>query len=256
MSHNAKQSFGLKVFLKTGEGTNPVRASLDAGTSNAMVRLTAVKAGTGGNSISFTIIAPSEVTPLSVAVTDRDIVVTAEYAGSAIASTANDIIEALLSNAAASALVIPSSGTGDGSSLVAAFAEDDLAGGTNGSAVYSEIPGILDVSVPGFGRTADDITSHSSEEGFAEYLKSRVKEGRSLTLPLYYDPSNTVHQLLKAAEASDDADRFRFVYPHVGGDFENEGLVLNFSSENPVRGVFTGSVEVQLTGALLPIELA
>jgi hypothetical protein len=221
-----------------------------------MIRLNAVKAGLGGNSISFTLVAPTETTPLSVVVTGKSIVVTAQYAGSAIVSTANDVIEALLSNAAASALVIPSAGTGNGSGVVAAAAQASLAAGANGTAVYSEIPGLLDVSVPGFGRSADDITSHSSAEGFAEYLKSRVKDGRSLTLPLNYDPSNTVHQLLKAAEASDDADRFRFVYPHVGGDFENDGLVLNFSSENPVRGVFTGSIEVQLTGALLPIELA
>jgi hypothetical protein len=257
MAYSAKQSFGLQVFLETTAGTDPTPAFLTTGASNAIVDFTAVQAGVGGNSITVALVSPGTGTAtLGVVVTGSAIVVNLGYASSAITSTANDVISAILASPEASALVIPSNGAGTGVSLVSAVSATALATGSNGTAVYSEIEGVGDMEIPGMGRTSDDITSHSSVDGYAEYLKSKVKDGRSITIPINYDPTNVVHQQLKLAEASDGASRFRFVYPHAGGDFENDGHVLNFSTSSPVRGVFTGSIEVQLTGAPLAIDLA
>lgn len=255
MTYSAKQSFGLKVFLETSAGTAPTPAFVTTGASNAIVDFTAVQAGVGGNSITVTFVNPGATDTLEVVVTGNAIVVNLGYSG-AITSTANDVISAILASPEASALVIPSNGAGTGVSVVGAVSSTPLATGSNGTAVYSEIEGVGDMEIPGMGRASDDITSHSSVDGYAEYLKSKVKDGRSITIPINYDPLNAVHQQLKLAEASDESSRFRFVYPYAGGDFENDGLVLNFSTSSPVRGVFTGSIEVQLTGAPLAIDLA
>jgi hypothetical protein len=257
MSYQARQSFGLKTLLRTTAGTAPVKAALSIGSSNAVVALEAVKGGVGGNNITVAFISPGTGTQsLGVVVTGEAIVVNLGYAASAITSTANEVIAAILASPQASALVTAGPGAGTGVTIVAAATAAPLTGGTNGPAVYSEIPGIGDIEIPGMGRASDDITSHSSAEGFAEYLKSKVKDGRSITFPINYDPANVVHQQLKLAEASDDPSRFRFVYPYAGGDFENDALVLNFSTSSPVRGVFTGSIEMQLTGAPLQVDLA
>jgi len=257
MSYQARQSFGLKTYLRTVDGTEPVKATLSIGTANAVVAFTAVKGGAGGNGISVAFVSPGTGTQsLGIVVTGKAIVVNLAYAASAITSTANDIIAAILADPAASALVTAGPGAGTGVTVVGAASAANLTGGTNGSAVYALIPGIGDIEIPGMGRASDDITSHSSAEGFAEYLKSKVKDGRSITFPINYDPSNVVHQQLKLAEASDDPSRFRFEYPYTGGDFENDALVLNFSTSSPVRGVFTGSIEMQLTGAPLAVDLA
>lgn len=256
MTYQARQSFGVKVYLKTTDGTAPVKATKSIGTSNAEVAFEAVAAGVGGNSITIAFVDPGSDADLSIAVTGSAIVVNLGYASSAIVSTANDVIAAILASPEASALVTADAGSGTGVSVVAAASAAAMSGGSNGTAVYSEIPGVGDIEIPGQGRASDDVTSHSSVEGYAEYLKSKVKDGRSINIPINYDPSNVVHQQLKLAEASDDPSRFRFVYPFTGGDFENDGLVLNFSTSSPVRGVFTGSVDVQLTGAPLIIDLA
>ena len=256
MTYLAKQSFGLKVYLRTTDGTDPEKAVLSIGASNAVVAFEAVAAGVGGNSITVAFVSPGSGTQtLNVVVTGKAIVVNLGYAASAITSTANDVIAAILASPAAAALVTCDSGAGTGVSLVSAASAAPLASGANGTSVYTEISGVGDMSIPGMGRASDDITSHSSEDGFAEYLKSKVKDGRSVTIPINYDPEDTGHQLLKLEEASDNASRFRFVYPFEGGDFENDALVLDFSTESPVRGVFTGAIEVQLTGAPLPIDL-
>jgi hypothetical protein len=255
MAYEAKQSFGVKVYLETGAGTSPEKASLSIGSSNAVVAFESVAAGVGANGISVAFVDPGATGSLGVVVTGKAIVVNLAYSG-AITSTANEVIAAILASPEASALVTCDSGAGTGVSVVAAASAANLTGGSNGTAVYTEIPGIGDIEIPGMGRTSDDVTSHSSEDGFAEYLKSKVKDGRSISLPINFDPTFPAHQLLKLAEASDLASRFRFVYPFDGADFENDGLVLDFSTSNPVRGVFTGTVEVQLTGAPLAIDLA
>lgn len=257
MAYGAKQSFGMKVYLETTSGTDPVKGTLSIGSSNAIVEFESVAAGVGANGISVAFVSPGSGTQtLGVVVTGKAIVVNLGYAASAVTSTANDVIAAILASPEASALVTCDSGAGTGVSLVSAASDANLTGGSNGTSVYTEIPGVGDIEIPGMGRTSDDITSHSSASGFAEYLKSKVKDGRSITLPINFDPTFAAHQQLKLAEASDSASRFRFVYPFEGADFENDGLVLDFSTSNPVRGVFTGTVEIQLTGAPLAIDLA
>lgn len=253
--YKPRQSFGLKLYLATARGDSPEKGALTIGTENSQIVFTAIKAGLGGNGISITLVNPAENAPLSVEVEGKDITVNLAYETDAVTSTVNDVIEAILSSDEAGVLVTAGPGTGNGTGVLAAAAKANLTGGTNGTSVYGKISGILDVDIPGLGRTSDDTTSHDSPEGFAEYLKSAIKDGRSISIPINYDPADTMHQRLKLEEASDESSRFRFVFPVKGEDFESEALVLNFSNSNPVRGVKTATLETQLTGAPLPVDL-
>lgn len=113
-----------------------VRATLDTGVvlSNNALIWTAKTAGTGGNSITVTLIDPSgNNVPLSVAVDATDIVVTCATDGSsAITSTAAEVLAAIEASTAATALVtVAHKSTSTGAAAVAAVAETALSGGTN-----------------------------------------------------------------------------------------------------------------------------
>lgn len=245
-----KQAFGLQVKLRTSVGAAAVKASRTMGTSNSQIVVTAKVAGTSGNSISIALVNPGSLGSLSVGVVGSTITVTLAHNGSAVTSTANQVIIALYNNAAASALIDASTGAGDGTGVVVAASNAALSGGTNSTSVYSLIEGVGDIDVPGLARTQIEYTNHSSANGYAEYVKSIVKEGRSLTLPLTFDPTNSVHIALKAEEASDNASRMQFIFPFGSQfNFESDVLVLNMPISNQVKGIMNTSVELLLTGA-------
>lgn len=249
MPYQGRQSFGFRCAIRTTAGDDAVKAALTKGTSDSKIVFTAKSGGTGGNSISVEAIDPGTDAALAVSVIGNVITIDLGYSSSAIDSTVNDVIAAIYANADAAALIDVTNGDGDGTGVLAAFAEASLVGGTAATHVFTDIPGIQDVDVPGLGRTALDFTSHSSEDGYAEYGKSKVKDGRSFTLPIKYDPQNAAHQALKSAEASDDPTVMRFYFSQPGADFENDVLVLDAPISNPVRDLLMMNVSCQLTGA-------
>lgn len=115
-----------------------VRATLATGTVNDKngITWTAIDLSTGGNATTLTLHDAAEAsTPLSVSVTGTAITVTLKNtSGSAVVSTAAEVIAAVQASAAASALVSVAltTGTGnDGSGVVAAATVASLSGGSN-----------------------------------------------------------------------------------------------------------------------------
>ena len=114
-----------------------VAASLATGVvgNNNAITFTAKEAGTPGNDISITIIDPAGNNgALSVDVVGRDINITCATDGaSAIASTAAEIIAAVIASAAGDLVTPTNTGASTGAALVVAVAKTDLAGGTDAS---------------------------------------------------------------------------------------------------------------------------
>lgn len=250
MPYEARQSFGLKIKLRTVVGLDAVKASRTHGTGNSKIRFTAKVAGAAGNSITVALVNPGSTNTLSVGVVGNAITVTLGYASGAINSTVNDVIAKIYETAAAAALVDADNSDGDGTGLMTALAASALTGGADGTHTYQEIQGVGDVELPGLGRTTIDITSHSSPGAFAEYLKGKVRDGREFTMPLNFDPDDTVHQALADAEESDDPVVMQFQFDEAPSlNFESDVLVLDIPKSFAVRGKLESSVKCMFTGA-------
>lgn len=114
-----------------------VAAALATGVvaNNNAITFTAKQAGLVGNDISLTMVDPAGNNgALSVDVVGRDIIVTLATEGtSAIASTAADVIAAVIASAAGDLVTPTNTGASTGAALVVAVAKTDLAGGTDAS---------------------------------------------------------------------------------------------------------------------------
>lgn len=253
MSYKGRQAFGLIIELRTTTGSDGTKASKSHGAGDATLVFTAKKTGTPGNGISVALVDPGSDGALSVGVVGNAITVTLGYSSSAIDSTANAVIAAIYESAEAAALIDVTNGAGDGTGVVTALAAASLEGGTNDSHVWSPIPGLQDVSVPGRNRQSLEYTGHSSPEGYEEHAKSKIRGARPLNLPIKYDPLNPVHIALKAEEDSDDESYMRFKYPYGDENFESAVLVLDFPTENPMKDLLMTTVSCLLTGAPIAI---
>lgn len=120
----AKYVAAVKAYLVTGVVA-----------SNNAIRHTAQDAytGTAGNSITITLANNGASKPLQVTVSGKNITVQlATDAGSAITSTAAQVIAAINNDHAASSLVVAANeSTSNGTGVVAAVAQTNLAGGTD-----------------------------------------------------------------------------------------------------------------------------
>jgi hypothetical protein len=142
------QPGALPIITSAAAPVDSVAASLlvnPAGDDNAIL-YTAVTPGDAGNAITITYAVPEdndEAVPLSVAVDGTDIVITLEVDtdGSTILTTAADVIDAIETPTGAwadvaamvSAALDDTDVGNDGTGLLAAFAEDALEGGVDGT---------------------------------------------------------------------------------------------------------------------------
>jgi len=139
------------------------RASLTTaltGTNNDLI-FRARRAGVAGNSITVAYVVAGLSTPLSIAVTDQDIIVNVETNGSGDAiSTAAEIQAALAADPGASSLLYAVLASGDdGTGVVIALAETPLAGG---SEVLTEqfVGAMTEETVVNMTLTASPLTAH------------------------------------------------------------------------------------------------
>lgn len=96
------------------------------------LRYTAVEPGVAGNEITITQVDPGGTTAaLGVVVADTDITINLERAAGALASTADEVADAINGHADASKLVVASTAVGDsnGTGIVEDEAKTNLAGG-------------------------------------------------------------------------------------------------------------------------------
>ena len=203
-----------------GGGTEAVKASLvvdGVGPGrDGEVTYTAVTAGTAGNSITIKHVVAGSETPLSVVVTDTDIVVNLETnTGNAAISTAAEVVAAIAGDEDASALVTAAVAPidDDGDAVAAAVAETPLAGGaavgagdwlaadhTTYVSVTANAAGVLfDYADWSNGLTFEDVTPNPGSGGIAaDLVDIRAEDDDWYGLLL---DSNSKPQVVAAAAA-------------------------------------------------------
>jgi hypothetical protein len=242
---------GTKILWGDG-GAGAVKATLSHGSSAANLTLTAKAAGTGGNSITLTIVNPGGTAALSVSVSTNAITVNAQTSSGSIVSTANDIIAAIFASAAASALVVPSS-TGAGTGVVAALSSTALSGGANSAEVFHDLPNIGDITLNPGEYPREDVSSHSSPGPNPEMINSAFTSEASASFTINYEPGDNGHDALEADFDSNTTRNAKLV-PPVGSGLPTRTFQAQVSSmpeAYPVRGVMTRAVSLSITSAIV-----
>lgn len=227
------------AYLETGSG----------GSDNA-ITWTAVTEGTGGNSITITIANQGGTAAMSVAVAGNDITVNPETSAGAIVGTAEEVILGVLDDADASALVIPwSSSSSDGSGVVGAVSETNLANGAAGL-TYATVGEVTNIGL-GASRDSHDVTHHASTGGWREFIVGLMTMGQ-ITIDCNYLPMNVTHNHVTglARDLIHGTQRnFKVIFTDSGTTtWIIPGLVMSTTAMAPADGKLALSVTIQATG--------
>lgn len=117
--------------------------------------------------------------------------------------------------------------------------------------VFTTIAEVKDIDGPGFSKDTEDVTNHSSLNGFREN-KATLKSIGDLSFDLNWfgDDTHGPDGGLWAAFLSEDPTNFQIVYPTEPVEtLSFAANVTEYSIEAPVEGVLTASLTLEGTGA-------
>ncbi len=120
--------------------------------------------------------------------------------------------------------------------------------------VYTTIAGVKDISGPATSRDLEEVTSHTSPDGFEEHVPT-IKRSGEVTFDLNFLPDNAGHGTstgLASKVHADNPTLFRLVFPRIGTNgyrWAFEGFVTGFETSAPVGGIFGANVTIKITGA-------
>ncbi len=121
--------------------------------------------------------------------------------------------------------------------------------------VFTTIAGVKDISGPATNRDLEEVTSHSSPNGYEEFVPT-IKRSGEVTFDLNFDPTNATHGTAATGLAgkvhADTPTDFRLVFPRIGTNgyrWTFSAFVTGFETSAPVAGVFGASVTRKVTGA-------
>lgn len=183
----ANPGFGVQFLMGDGGVGAGTQASRTIGLVNQQIVFFAKVAGTLGNNKTVTINIAGLNTAFALSVTENAIVVTGATDGGGLSTTTvNELLYQLMQNDTFAEFWEATRGVGDGTGVIVAAALGNLAGGTNGAEVFTEIAEITDL--PGFGTThrTDEVTHMSSPNGWVEHIGLGIKEGKAFTLAMNF----------------------------------------------------------------------
>lgn len=131
-----------------------------------------------------------------------------------------------------------------------AFGTQFLRGsGGSPSETFAAIANVLSISAPNRTRETIDVTDHSSDDGFQEYIGG-LKDGGEVSLELNYDPSEASHDL--DGDFNDAAPRSYRIIILPGTEDEHtwdfKGILTELSEEFPYDDKMTRSVTIKVSG--------
>lgn len=116
---------------------------------------------------------------------------------------------------------------------------------------FTTIAELLDIEGPEVTLETEEATSHSSTDGWAEYLGT-ILDGGEVSFEVNYVPTNATHNastgLIKDMTARTKRN-FQIVFPDSGNTtWSFAAFVTKVGPTAPVRGVLKGSVTLKVTG--------
>lgn len=116
---------------------------------------------------------------------------------------------------------------------------------------FTTIAELLDIEGPEMELDTEEATSHSSTDGWAEYIGTILDAGE-MSFEVNYVPTNATHNattgLIKDMTARTKRN-FQLVFPDSGNTtWSFTALVTGVSPAMPVRGKLTGKISLKITG--------
>lgn len=123
------------------------------------------------------------------------------------------------------------------------FTRSDMAATTP---VFTPLANCTGITPPAIKRDTIEVTSHTSPEGWKEYLGG-LKDGGEVKLDVNYDPR--VHDDLVAEDlASGDPRDYKVVFPGTLGEWAFTAVLTGFEPDAPVDDALTASLTYQVSG--------
>jgi predicted secreted protein len=116
---------------------------------------------------------------------------------------------------------------------------------------FTTIAEVKDISLPHFARDMIDVTTHSSTEGWREFMAG-LKSGGEVTFEINFLPTDATHSysagLLHDLEGG-TLRNFQVVLTDAGNTTWTFGaIVSDFTPKAPVAGALTAAVTLKLSG--------
>lgn len=116
---------------------------------------------------------------------------------------------------------------------------------------FTTIAELLDIEGPELELDTEEATSHSSPDGWAEYIGT-ILDGGEVSFDVNYVPTNATHNattgLIKDMTGRTKRN-FQIVFPDSGNTtWSFTALVTKVGPAAPVRGALKGSITLKVTG--------
>lgn len=113
---------------------------------------------------------------------------------------------------------------------------------------YVTIAQVDDISGPGLGLNAPDVTAHDSTGAYRAVVGG-VKEIGEVSLVLLFDPAAATHVAVRTALTSREAEIFKMIFPDAGNtEWAFNAFVTAFEPTAPVDDKLAANVTLLGTG--------
>lgn len=124
--------------------------------------------------------------------------------------------------------------------------------GATPTEVFTTVPECTDAQSPNVKTDLQDVTSHDSAGGFREFLPG-LKDGESVTAPMFWVPSNATHKSLRVDAYAATKRNFKTVF--TGGPTDNTvsyaGYITAMQAMAKVGTPLQATLVIKVTG--LPV---
>lgn len=121
---------------------------------------------------------------------------------------------------------------------------------------FATIAEVLDIDGPDMSLETEDVTSHSSANGWDESVGT-ILSGGEVSYELNFVPTDATHDMttgLQADMINRTLRNFQLVYPDPGGNgYAFAALVTGFKVKAPVKGKLAADVKMKISGAVSEI---
>lgn len=121
---------------------------------------------------------------------------------------------------------------------------------------FATIAEVGDIDGPDMSLDTEEVTSHDSANGWAEFIGT-ILSGGEVSFPINFIPTDPTHNGstgLQADMVNRTLRNFQLVYPDPGGNgFQFAALVTGFKPSGPVKGKLGADVTLKVSGPVTEI---
>lgn len=124
---------------------------------------------------------------------------------------------------------------------------------------FATVVNVGDIEGPDMSLDTEEVTSHSSTDGWSEHIGT-ILNGGEVSFPINYIPGAATHDMdtgLQADMINRTKRNFQLVYPDVAGNgYAFAALVTGFKAKAPVKGALRADLKLKITSAVTELVIA